>query len=146
MKTNQLTGAALDWAVVKCECDMPAPFKSIPVVLNGTVRVFRGDMGLHSAPISPSTNWAQGGMIIERESIFIVREKAGHMGRRLWAATLGANKAVGIGEESIKLYRDAFVCGPTPLIAAMRCYVASKLGDEVEIPTELTQGEAVCQT
>lgn len=24
--------------------------------------------------------------------------------------------------------------GPTPLIAAMRCYVASKLGDEVEIP------------
>jgi hypothetical protein len=27
--------------------------------------------------------------------------------------------------------------GPTPLIAAMRCYVASKLGDEVEIPSEL---------
>ena len=31
--------------------------------------------------------------------------------------------------------------GPTPLIAAMRCYVASKLGDEIEIPTELTKGE-----
>jgi hypothetical protein len=28
--------------------------------------------------------------------------------------------------------------GPTPLIAAMRCYVASKLGDEVDIPEELT--------
>jgi hypothetical protein len=27
--------------------------------------------------------------------------------------------------------------GPTPLIAAMRCYVASKLGDEVEVPNEL---------
>jgi hypothetical protein len=27
--------------------------------------------------------------------------------------------------------------GHTPLIAAMRCYVASKLGDEVEIPDEL---------
>jgi hypothetical protein len=27
--------------------------------------------------------------------------------------------------------------GPTPLIAAMRCYVASKLGDTVEIPEEL---------
>lgn len=27
--------------------------------------------------------------------------------------------------------------GPTPLIAAMRCYVASRLGDEVEIPEEL---------
>jgi hypothetical protein len=31
--------------------------------------------------------------------------------------------------------------GHTPLIAAMRCYVASKLGDEVEIPQELL-GEA----
>lgn len=28
--------------------------------------------------------------------------------------------------------------GPAPLIAAMRCYVASKLGEEVEIPEELT--------
>lgn len=27
--------------------------------------------------------------------------------------------------------------GPTPLIAAMRCYVARKLGDEVEVPEEL---------
>jgi hypothetical protein len=27
--------------------------------------------------------------------------------------------------------------GPTPLIAAMRCYVQSKLGDEVEAPEEL---------
>ena len=26
---------------------------------------------------------------------------------------------------------------PTPLIAAMRCYVASKLGDEVDVPEEL---------
>jgi hypothetical protein len=31
--------------------------------------------------------------------------------------------------------------GPTPLIAAMRCYVASKLGDEVEIPAELLTKE-----
>ena len=27
--------------------------------------------------------------------------------------------------------------GPTPLIAAMRCFVASRLGDEVDIPEEL---------
>jgi hypothetical protein len=27
--------------------------------------------------------------------------------------------------------------GPTPLIAAMRCYVASKMGDEIELPEEL---------
>ena len=129
MKTNQLTGAALDWAVVKCECDMPAPFKSIPAVLNGTVRVFRGDMGLHSAPISPSTNWAQGGMIIEREWIEICRLNNGEW-RGQWYE-----------QATEKIHREY---GDTPLIAAMRCYVASKLGDEVEIPTELTQGEASC--
>lgn len=130
MKTNQLTGAALDWAVVKCECDMPAPFKSIPVVLNGTVRVFRGDMGLHSAPISPSTNWAQGGMIIEREHIGLWSEGYD------WEAKI----QTGAGEWLVEWDEES------PLVAAMRCYVASKLGDEVEIPTELTQGEAVCQT
>lgn len=27
--------------------------------------------------------------------------------------------------------------GPTPLVAAMRCYVASKLGDVVDVPKEL---------
>jgi hypothetical protein len=27
--------------------------------------------------------------------------------------------------------------GPTPLVAAMRCYVASQLGDEVDVPDEL---------
>ena len=129
MKTNQLTGAALDWAVVKCECDMPAPFKSIPAVLNGTVRVFRGDMGLHSDPISPSTNWAQGGMIIEREWIEICRLNNGEW-RGQWYE-----------QATEKIHREY---GDTPLIAAMRCYVASKLGDEVEIPTELTQGEASC--
>ena len=35
---------------------------------------------------------------------------------------------------------DSICCatfGPTPLIAAMRCYVSGKLGDEVDIPEEL---------
>jgi hypothetical protein len=27
--------------------------------------------------------------------------------------------------------------GHTPLIAAMRCYVASKLGEEIDVPEEL---------
>ncbi|MNW06473.1 hypothetical protein D3C71_2028910 [compost metagenome] len=35
---------------------------------------------------------------------------------------------------------ESFRCGgdgPTPLIAAMRCYVASRVGDEVDLPEEL---------
>jgi hypothetical protein len=124
MKTSELTGAALDWAVAKCEG------------LECTE-----DMGLLMSKAhgyySPSIKWAQGGAIIERESIFVLREQSGFKGRRLWAATSGASKAIGLNDDSVKLYRDAFYFGPAPLIAAMRCYVASRLGDEVELPEEL---------
>ena len=68
----------------------------------------------------PSTDWAQGGPIIEREGIDL-QYQGGDNDK--WAADMfGA---------------ECSVYGDTPLIAAMRCYVASKLGDEVE-PEELT--------
>ena len=41
------------------------------------------------------------------------------------------------GGPIIEHYAPLFYEGPTPLIAAMRCYVASKLGDEVDVPEEL---------
>ena len=66
MKTSELEGVALDWAVLKCECAIPAPFKSQPAMLNGTVRVFRADISAFSEPVSPSTDWALGGPIIEQ--------------------------------------------------------------------------------
>jgi len=63
-----------------------------------------------------STDWAQGGPIIQREEVCVLAPVRG-----LW--------------RSINNGRTQY--GPTPLIAAMRCYVASKLGDEVDIPEEL---------
>jgi hypothetical protein len=126
MKTAELIGLPLNWAVVKCECAIPAAFKSIPALLNGSVRVFRGDISSYSEPVSPSTNWAHGGPIIEREEISISREFAAS--KVEWAAWTPA---------PIRDDAEAFGYGPTPLIAAMRCYVASKLGDEVEIPKGL---------
>ena len=65
---------------------------------------------------APSTDWAQAGPIIERERINI-RDDGGDQ----WAAS----------------YLVAEMIGPTPLVAAMRCYVASKLGDEVEVPEDI---------
>ena len=121
MKTSELQGAALDWAVVKCECAIPAAFKSIPALLNGSVRVFRGDISSYSEPVSPSTNWAHGGPIIEREEIGIECDDQG-----VWFASYDLSAETAWGATA-----------PTPLIAAMRCYVASKLGDEVEIPEGL---------
>jgi hypothetical protein len=104
VKTSELTGAALDWAVAMAENWAGADFEVKPY----------------------STDWAQGGPLIEREEISISREFASS--RVEWAAWTPA---------LIRDDAEAFGYGPTPLIAAMRCYVASELGDEVEIPEEL---------
>ena len=66
---------------------------------------------------SPSTEWSQGGPIIEREKITISDSLES------WAA--GYNG-------TLRYF------GPTPLIAAMRCFCCSKLGETVEVPEELT--------
>jgi hypothetical protein len=71
-----------------------------------------------------STDWAQGGPIIEREVIVLTHPKYD-----CWTAT-GQDPT----DLDVPLYQED---GPTPLIAAMRCYVASKLGHKVEIPDEL---------
>ena len=99
MKTSELTGAALDWAVAKCEG-------------------YRLDL-VPEDGYTPSTDWAQGGPIIEREVIDLVSPLG--CPTTSWVASRG------------RIYAN----GPTPLMAAMRCYVASKLGDEVEVPDEL---------
>ena len=96
MKTSELIGPALDWAVAKAW----QPVYSDRHLLE------------HAKGFHPSTNWAQGGPIIEREGIALlppgIAEMPGVEGR-----------------------------GETLLIAAMRCYVASVLGDEVEVPEGL---------
>ena len=114
VKTNELTGAALDWAVAKCEGIELTNGCYNRLLVDG--RMSRGQEML--APYNPSTDWAQGGPIIEREKTAIKENGYGH-----WFAKVGTGK---------------WMRGPTPLIAAMRCYVASKLGDEVDVPKELT--------
>ena len=72
----------------------------------------------------PSENWADGGPIIEREEISI------EFGRAEFKSAWIAYKLGSPHEDNPKF-------GSTPLVAAMRCYVASKMGDEIEIPEEL---------
>ena len=103
-KTSELTDLALNWAVAKC-ADLPFPF-------------VYDEEGL-TVPVSPSTDWSQGGPIIEREEIAHWPDSEGG-----WFASAQEGRG--------KDYH-----GPTPLIAAMRCYVASKLGDKVDVPEEL---------
>jgi len=107
MKTSELTGAALDWAVTKAEGFDHA--------------VTSNEWGMWGW----ATDWAQGGPIIEREVIVLTHPK-----HDCWTAT-----AQDSTDLDVPLYQED---GPTPLIAAMRCYVASKLGDEIVLPKELT--------
>lgn len=105
MKTNELTGAALDWAVSKALQPGYEDWRTTEHVRQG---------------FNPSTDWAQGGPIIERERISVGTFE------NEWSADVTAGPT-------------GFVrgFGPTPLIAAMRCYVASTLGAEVELPEGL---------
>ena len=102
LKTSELQGAVLDWAVAKCEV---------------------GDaINEIDDPHFYSTDWALAGPIIERERIG-------------FKYTGTAMEFVAWVNGELSTVNDQH--GPTPLIAAMRCYVASKLGDEVEVPDEI---------
>ena len=112
MKTSKLTGPALDWAVAKCE-------GTEVEYLNDGITKCLLQVAPFTGRFAPSTDWAQGGPIIEREWIKV----SPYHNQGGWWAEHAITKSV--------------FDGPTPLIAAMRCFVASKLGDEVEIPEEL---------
>lgn len=67
-----------------------------------------------------STDWSLGGPIIEREKLNIAYLGGTRLSR--WAAEDG---------------QGAMAYGPTPLVAAMRCFATSRLGEEVDVPEEL---------
>jgi hypothetical protein len=105
VKTSELSGAQLDWAVAKAEGRWDElDFEAVPPQ-------FRGNM-------SYSTDWTLGGPIIEREKISLDQCYDTHL---------------------LALSSDCrtYSLGATPLIAAMRVFVDSKLGEEVEVPDGL---------
>lgn len=116
MKTAELSGAALDWAVAKCEGIELIGGRYNRLLVDG--HMSRGQEMM--APYKPSTDWSQGGPIIERENMCVNRDDSSDE----WEAHRSG--------DDFGVY-----WGSTPLIAAMRCYVASKLGDEVEVPEGL---------
>ena len=118
IKTAEATPLQLNWLVATCE-GLEFDDEGKPIWFPDSDEYFAVPREVYS----PSTNWAQGGPIIEREWICADRLMDG----RWWAC-----KRTNAGDSM--LFQNA---GPTPLIAAMRCYVTSKMGDEVEIPEEL---------
>ena len=120
MKPSELSGAALDWAVAQCE---GAVGRVELERVNGVWAVAVPALGCY---YEPSTDWSQGGPIIDRIEGFELK---------VWVESNREGKC------QVEIHNadgDWIKFGPTPLIAAMRCYVASKLGDEVDVPDELT--------
>ena len=106
MNVDELTGADLNEAVAKC--------LGVEITYDRENGWWETSDPRYAEPNdphvwSPSTDWAQGGPIIEREGIQI------WCAGPLWGAGHGKWKR--------------FESGDTPLIAAMRCYVASKQGE-----------------
>lgn len=123
VKTSELTGIALDWAVAKAEgMEIDGP-----TVITG--KFYWDDDGLQwVVEWEPTTNWAQGGPLIEREQIDTSFTSNGN--DPFWTAYSRRPKT--------KSDPWPIAWGQTPLIAAMRCYVAIKLGDWVDVPEELS--------
>lgn len=106
-KVSELEGALLDAAVALVEGSALPDYWRDPDDGTCWLRPGREEW-------APSSRWDQGGPIIERERI----DCTCNLGT--WWATTGMMRPL--------------CSGPTPLIAAMRCYVASKLGEEFELP------------
>lgn len=123
MKTCELTGAALDWAVAKAEYG--EEYEDISLL------DFVLDPQYGMDAFEPSTNWSQGGPIIEREQIS-VRYSGGQWIAEWWADNSGMTK-----NPAQRFTHNRYMSGPTPLIAAMRCFVDSKCGESVNVPEEL---------
>ena len=116
IKTADLIGPALDWAVAQCES------VEVEYINDGITRCL-----LRISPFTgmyhPSVDWAIGGPLIERERIEVGPTFSG----TVWIANY-SNKPTS---------KKCWSSGPTLLIATMRCFVASRLGDEVDVPEEL---------
>lgn len=156
MKTKELAGKALDWAVAKAlgikplkkleDEDLPYCFDLLHDIktlseargiLAGEphcsglgseeLRKFATEMGyVIDRPVYPaySTDWAQGGPIIEREWLDVTPWPNKSDEDMRWACE----------------HYDFEACkafGPTPLVAAMRCFCLTYLGEEVELPEGL---------
>lgn len=135
IKTSDLIDQALNWAAAKAVKPNYGDVRTHQANTGKWFVTIHGEAG----NFQPSTNWAQGGPIIEREGILLrpVR-KEGHKLNGQWLAMYDAGNTGSMVQWTDKFWFPRhYLTGPTPLIAAMRCYVASKLGDEVEIPKEL---------
>ncbi|WP_338523324.1 phage protein NinX family protein [Pseudomonas batumici] len=148
VKTVDLIGPALDWAVAKAAGWVLARIVAIETP-SKTYYEIHAPSGLE---LRPSSDWAQGGPLIQSWQIFIDPPHDVH--RANYDEKTGKVKGCWQTYESWHATVSARVCttppkvpgfpggvgrgeGETPLIAICRAIIAAKLGATVQIPKEL---------
>jgi hypothetical protein len=159
IKVSEASGTILDYMVAKARgFDVYYNENLNGIVMDGfwVSGYYPGDLNswIHLRELSPSTNWAQGGPLIDREGISVIRFEddytfdvngfATSESVPVWGAYIGWNSFDEVygsqGDEwgqAILFDPNCVVYSHAPLVAAMRCLVASVLGDEVDVPDEL---------
>lgn len=150
VKTADLIGPALDWAVAHAVKAWetahelfptmtldptfsgvearPYPRGEYGTMLLTCVLVPRNPFRQDPQSFCPSTDWSQGGPLIEKYRIEL-RES----GKANWWADKSMLR------EGVPDQNDWCGHGPSALIAACRAIVAAKLGDSVDVPEELVK-------
>ncbi|WP_259469836.1 DUF2591 domain-containing protein [Pseudomonas syringae] len=120
VKTADLVGAALDWAVA-----IAVGCQEISATSAGVTCIYGMPDGdtCWTNLYQPSTDWSHGGPLIEKYRVDLILERDGLVGAYL------------NDEEGYPQTDDSY--GPTQLIAACRAIVAHKIGDTVSVPKEL---------
>jgi hypothetical protein len=130
IKVSEATNIQLDWLVAKCEgaTDLRIHIcgeHSFWVYTTPKDDDFPESMQ-YLSNVDYSTDWSLGGQIVDKEDIAL-----GHGNSQNDADTRFSASKLGVHPWAVSAE------GPTKLIAAMRCYVVSKLGETVEIPKEI---------
>ena len=154
IKVSEATGVKLDWMVAKCEGGYDLQLRST----YGAKTAWQYTMMDEEEPermdkfylsdTSYSTDWQLGGPIIERERIELCsysndgvdtafRSKGDEQGNYSHEEEYVISVPEVITWTAWVKYGSHKQDGPTPLIAAMRCFVCSRLGEIVEVPDEL---------
>lgn len=136
VKTSELEGAALDWAVAHVEL-IETSFRYgrelVKVHDRGGIKLIESIRSIYS----PSTDWSQGGPLIEKYRAYPIRyDDTAVISEEGRFFVLVDSETLNFGDEFDSME------GSTPLIAACRAIVASKLGDTVQVPADLIGGAA----
>lgn len=124
IKVADASGIVLDWLVAKCEGVAVEHLKTSDGLLNQlNFKKLSEARKYNDARYRPQYSPSQAWPIIDRERICV---------HAYLDPAEGWNACIYIGK-----VRRFHLGGSTGLIAAMRCYVASKLGEEAEVPEEL---------